>query len=43
MAKTIKLVLEVIIEVIEFFKKRETKENGGENDSKRNRKKKSKG
>jgi hypothetical protein len=40
MAKTVKLVLEIIIEVIEFFKKRETKENGGKNDRKRNREKK---
>jgi len=40
MAKTVKLVLEVIIEVIEFFKKRETKENGGKNDRKGNSKKK---
>ena len=40
MAKTVKLILEVVIEVIEFFKKRETKENGGKNDRKRNREKK---
>ena len=38
--RTINLILEVVIEVIEFFKKRETKENGGKNDRKRNREKK---
>jgi hypothetical protein len=44
MAKTVKLVLEVVIEIIEWFKTRENKENGGsKHDRKRNRKKKSKG
>jgi hypothetical protein len=43
MAKTVKLVLEVVIEIIEWFKTRENKENGGKNDSKRNREEKSKG
>jgi len=41
--RTINLVLEVVIEIIEFFKKRETKENGGKNDRKRNCKEKSEG
>jgi hypothetical protein len=40
--RTINLVLEVIIEIIDWFKTREKKENGGKNDSKRNRKEKSK-
>lgn len=36
--RTINLILEVVIEVIDFFKKRETKENGGKNDCKGNSK-----
>ncbi len=42
--RTINLVLEVVIEVVQWFKtKRENNENGGRNDRKRNSKEKSKG
>jgi hypothetical protein len=41
--RTINLVLEIIIEIIDWFKTRDNKENGRKNDSKRNRKEKSKG
>ena len=42
--RTINLVLEVVIEVVQWFKtKRENNENGGQNDRNGNRKKKSKG
>jgi hypothetical protein len=38
--RTINLVLEVVIEIIEWFEKRKDKENGGNNDSKRDSKEK---
>ena len=38
MAKIIKLVLEVVIEIIDLFKTCENKENGGKNDRKGNSK-----
>ncbi len=38
--RTISLVLEVVIEIIEWFKTRKDEENGRENDSKRDSKEK---
>ncbi len=38
--RTISLVLEVVIEIIEWFKTRNDKENGRKNDSKRDSKEK---
>ncbi len=38
--RTISLVLEVVIEIIEWFEKRKDKENGGKNDSERDSKEK---
>jgi hypothetical protein len=38
--RKINLVLEVVIEIIEWFKTRKDEENGGKNDSKRDSKEK---